>query len=102
MRDGRGRSAPPVRAGDLARRLAGDLAPETPLGSVQAVWPRVVGEAIASVTTVISEREGVLEIGCESSVWAGELSMMEPEIRKKVNRALGGDTVGSIKFRAGL
>lgn len=91
-----------MRAGEAAQRLAGSLAPETPLGSVQAVWPRVVGEAIAAVTTVISEREGRLEIGCESAVWADELAMMEPEIRAKLNGAVGAGEIESIKFRAGL
>ena len=101
MRDGRGRSRPPVRAGEAVQRLAEELAPDTPLGSVQAVWPGVVGEAITGVTTVISEREGLLEVACVSSVWADELSMMEPEIRRRINDALGGDAIESIKFRTG-
>ena len=100
-RDRRGRSAPPVRVSDPARRLADLLAPDTPLGSVHAVWPRVVGDAIAAVTTVISERDGVLEIECESAVWADELSMMEPDIRAKLNQADGDLGVESIKFRTG-
>ena len=100
-RDRRGRSGPPVRAGALAQRLADHLAPETPLGSVQAVWPRVVGDAIAAVTTVISERDGKLEVGCESAVWADELAMMEPDIRAKLNEEAGVEGIESIKFRTG-
>lgn len=100
-RDPRGRSEPPVAAGDAARKLVEHLTPETATGSIQAIWPRVVGEAIADVTTIISERDGTLEVGCQSAVWADELSMMEPGIRAKLNAALAEGKVESIKFRTG-
>lgn len=101
MRDRRGRSEPPVKAGDLVQRLADHLAPETPVGSLQAIWPRVVGDQIAKVTVILGERDGLLEVGCESAVWADELSMMEPDIRARLNAALDDQVVESIKFRAG-
>lgn len=100
-RDERGRSRPPRKAGELARRLVDTVAPETALGSTQVVWAGAVGEAIAGVTTIVAEREGVLEVSCESSVWAGELSMMEPEIRRKLNDLLGDNVIESINFRSG-
>ena len=100
-RDRRGRSSPPVTAGSAARALAARVAPDTPLGSVQAVWPGVVGDPIAAVTTIISERAGDLEVGCESAVWADELSMMEPQIRDRLNEKLGDQSIKTIKFRAG-
>lgn len=100
-RDERGRSRPPLKAGDAARRLIDTVAPDTPLGSVQVVWAGAVGEAIAAVTSIAGERDGVLEVTCESSVWAGELSMMEPEIRRKLNDLLGDPGIESIKFRSG-
>lgn len=100
-RDERGRSDPPKTAGEVARTLTAEIAPDTPLGSVQSVWQTVVGEAIAAVTTILAEREGELEVGCESAVWADELAMMEPQIRARLNAALPSEQVESIKFRTG-
>lgn len=100
-RDRRGRSSPPVSVGSAARALADRLAPDTPLGAVQAIWSGVVGDPISEVTTIISERDGELEIGCESAVWADELSMMEPQIRGRLNEKLGVEGIKTIKFRTG-
>ena len=65
-----------------------EWAPATLLASVQAVWPAVVGDAIATEATPVSERAGVLTISCNASVWAQELDLMGPTILQRLNAKL--------------
>ena len=69
--------------------LAESLAPMTPLARVQRVWEDAVGAAIAREAEPVSERGGVVTVGCRSSVWAQELSMLAPDLRERLNQALG-------------
>jgi predicted nucleic acid-binding Zn ribbon protein len=81
----------------LARRLE----PLTPLAAIQRVWPEVVGPAIAAECTPVAEREGVVTVACSSAVWAQELSLMAPELVRRLTAALGGVTVSELRCRAG-
>ncbi len=65
-----------------------DWAPATLLASVQAVWPDVVGAAIANEATPVSEKAGVLTVSCAASVWAQELDLMAPTILGRLNAKL--------------
>ena len=69
--------------------LRRELAPATTLARVQEVWPGLAGAA-ATEATPVSERAGRLTFACRSSVWAGELSLMAPDLRSRLNDALGG------------
>jgi predicted nucleic acid-binding Zn ribbon protein len=77
----------------LVLALAGaqhDWAPATLLASVQAVWPDVVGAAIATEATPVSEKAGVLTVSCSAAVWAQELDLMAPTILGRLNAKLRG------------
>jgi predicted nucleic acid-binding Zn ribbon protein len=65
-----------------------DWAPATLLASVQAVWPEVVGAAIATEATPVSEKAGVLTVSCSASVWAQELDLMASTILGRLNAKL--------------
>ena len=69
--------------------LRRELAPATTLARVQEVWPGLAGAA-AREATPVSERAGTVTFACRSSVWAGELSLMAPDLRGRLNEALGG------------
>jgi predicted nucleic acid-binding Zn ribbon protein len=73
------------------------LVPETLLAEAQAVWRSSVGEVIAEQAQPVSERGGVLTIGCSASVWAQELDLMAPSIIERLNAALGGPEIARIR-----
>ena len=74
----------PARLGAALERLTADLAPSTPLATIQAVWSSVVGDRIAGSCTPEREQDGVLTIACETAVWTQQLSMMQAEIISKL------------------
>lgn len=63
------------------------------------LWPRIVGEVISERSRPVSIERGRLVVHVDDSSWRNELSLMEPEIKDKLNRALGGTVVESIVFR---
>lgn len=91
----------PRRAGPAVEALTGRLAPVTPLGAVQRAWPAVVGPLVAAEAEPVSERGGVVEVRCRSSVWAQELTFMAPDLTRRLNAALGQPAVRELRCRAG-
>ena len=81
------RSAPRHLAVALDR-LIQSAAPATVLARVQAVWPDVVGAAVAAEATPTSERAGRLTVTCRSATWANELALIGPDLVKRLNDAL--------------
>jgi predicted nucleic acid-binding Zn ribbon protein len=77
------------------------LEPATVLARVQGCWAGAVGDVVSAESQPVSESAGVVTVACRSSVWAHELEMLGPELREKVNAALGDDAVAELRFRAG-
>ena len=77
--------------------LADRLAPQTTLAEIQRIWPDAVGDVIAAQAEPTAEREGVLTVTCSSAVWAQELDLMGPELVGRINAALGGESVRSLR-----
>lgn len=94
------RPAPRSLAGALDR-LGAELAPATALAHVQEVWERAVGPAIAAAARPVAEREGIVTIVCEASVWAHELELMAVELVPRLNDELGSPTVRELRCRTG-
>jgi predicted nucleic acid-binding Zn ribbon protein len=63
-------------------------APAGVLAQVQAAWADVAGAAIAAESEPISEREGVVTIGCRAAVWAQELELLGEDLRARLNARL--------------
>jgi predicted nucleic acid-binding Zn ribbon protein len=82
-------------------RLVATLAPATTLARVQEAWERAAGPAIAAAARPVAEREGVLTVLCEASVWAHELELMAGELIPRLNAALGGAEVRELRCRTG-
>ena len=50
-------------------------------------WPDLVGDKIAAVTTPREvRRDGTLVVSVKSAAWMQELQLMEPEIRRQLER----------------
>jgi predicted nucleic acid-binding Zn ribbon protein len=79
--------------------LRSTLAPATTLARVQEVWEEVAGPAIAAAARPVAEREGVLTVSCESSVWAQELDLMGAELLPRLNARLGAGRVRELRCR---
>ncbi|HST34235.1 MAG TPA: DUF721 domain-containing protein [Solirubrobacteraceae bacterium] len=95
------RKAAPRSLATALDGLAATLAPATTLARVHEVWERVAGATIAAAAHPTSEREGVLTITCEASVWAQELTLMQGELIPRLNAALGGEAIRELRCRTG-
>jgi predicted nucleic acid-binding Zn ribbon protein len=83
--------------GDLASRIA----PATTLALVQQVWASAVGPAIAAAARPTGERDGVLTVTCEASVWAQEIDLMGRELIPRLNAAIGHEAISALRCRTG-
>jgi predicted nucleic acid-binding Zn ribbon protein len=82
-------------------RLAGELAPATALARVQEVWERATGPTIAAAARPVAERDGVVTVLCEASVWAHELELMGDDIVARLNGELGAPAVRELRCKTG-
>jgi predicted nucleic acid-binding Zn ribbon protein len=94
------RLAPRPLAEALAQ-LTEQLAPASTLARIQELWPRVAGAAIAAHATPVAERDGVLTVACEASVWAQELDLMGEDLVAALNAAMGTPAVRELRCRTG-
>ncbi|MBF6356774.1 DUF721 family protein [Nocardia higoensis] len=67
-------------------------------GTVFGRWAGVVGEDIASHATPVSLQDGVLGIAAESTAWATQLRMLQPQILAKIAAAVGPGVVRQLKI----
>jgi predicted nucleic acid-binding Zn ribbon protein len=68
--------------------------------SVVSDWPKLVGREIAKVTEPQHvTRDGVLFVAVKTNSWMSELSLLEPELLKKINAAEGRAKVKKIHLR---
>jgi hypothetical protein len=81
--------------GDGLASVGGDL------GRVVGIWPAVVGERLARVTTPARLRDGTLQVRCASASWAQTLGGIELQLLERLDRQLGPGRVRRIHARAG-
>ena len=62
-------------------------------------WHEIVGDSIATHSSLNKMVEGVLHIRTDSSVWRSELLIREAEIIKLINERLSKNAVISLKIR---
>ena len=91
------RRAPEPFAGVLRDAVAG-AAPDTLLARVQALWMEVAGAAVAAESAPASEREGTIKVECSAAVWAQELTLLEGDLRTRLNARLEGAQVRGLRF----
>lgn len=95
------RRAAPRPLAEAIGGLTGGLAPATTLARVQEVWSATTGGAIAAAASPTAERDGVLTVTCEASVWAQELDLMAGDLIARLNAALGGERIRGLRCRTG-
>ncbi|MFH1810372.1 MAG: DUF721 domain-containing protein [Pseudomonadota bacterium] len=53
-----------------------------------ALWPRVVGTTLATVTEAVHLRQGTLTVRVDGSTWRAELHYLLPDILERLNQQL--------------
>lgn len=61
-------------------------------------WDTSVGEKISKISTAVSFKNGILFVEVSTSSWLYELTMLKPDILKKLNGALNKNTIKDIRF----
>ena len=89
----------PAELADVLSQALREAAPETALARVQVAWPSVVGPVIAAEASPSEERDGAVLVDCASAVWAQELELLGPDLRERLNAALGTPLVRRLRFR---
>ena len=86
------------RIGETVRNELGRFGTAAPMADLVALWPQVVGEAVAAnAWPARLSRDGTLLVNTSSSAWAFELGHLESEIRPR----LGEHAPPRIKFAPG-
>jgi hypothetical protein len=89
----------PRRLGDvLASTLEGITSGDT--ARAYTAWLRAVGPDVASATRPRRFAHGALVVGCESSVWANELTYLTTTILEKMAAVDPGHPVKRLRFEA--
>ncbi|MEX2252590.1 MAG: DUF721 domain-containing protein [Thermoleophilaceae bacterium] len=89
----------PRRLDAALRQVTGDAAPATALARVQGCWREAMGEQLAAEAQPVSERGGTVTVACRTATWAQELELLEDDLTKRLNAALGGGE-GEVSVRA--
>ncbi len=64
-------------------------------------WVTIVGSELSEVTRAEKISKGVLLVFVKDSVWAYHLSMLKPQLIKKLNNYAGNKIVKDIIFQIG-
>lgn len=67
---------------------------------VFVVWEEALGE-LAHHSRPAAVHDGQLVIAVKDNVWMTELQFRKEEIKKKLNRALGGAVIREVRFKIG-
>jgi predicted nucleic acid-binding Zn ribbon protein len=63
------------------------------------LWPKIVGERLAQVTTAERVTDGKLVVHVANAAWRNELTFLKQEILKKIAAETGNDSITDILFR---
>lgn len=75
------------------------LAPRVEQAAVIPEWGSLVGPQIAAVTNPLSvTQDGLLFVAVSTHGWMAELSMLEPELLKRLNTTPGRRPVARIRW----
>ena len=89
----------PRPASNAVKAALQQVAPQTPLAAIQAVWSGAVGEQLAAVAVPVSERDRTLTIECADTVWAQELDLMQGTLLERLREEVGEQAPQALRFR---
>ncbi len=68
---------------------------------VLSSWKEIVGEEIARHSEALALKDGILWVRVEGSAWSQELTLLKPQIKKRLEERLGKGTVNDVRFHSG-
>ena len=92
----------PGKIGDALKSYlrSSGLEPRVEQAAVIPNWKKLVGAQIAAVTEPISvSAGGILFVAVKTSAWMSELSLMEPELLRSINKNSTSGEIKKIRFR---
>ena len=92
----------PRRLGDVVGDVLSEAGIADRIAQAQVIpeWRSLVGEQIARVTEPLSVTvQGTLFVAVETNAWMTELSMLEPELLKRLNRRTGRLSIKRIRWQ---
>ena len=90
------------RLGDALRDELSRLGPNAGIGEIVAVWPGVVGDAIArNAWPARISREGILHVATSGASWTFELTQLAGEIMERLRTKLGDQAPAGLRFAVG-
>ncbi|GAA1176314.1 MULTISPECIES: DUF721 domain-containing protein [Nesterenkonia] len=69
------------------------------VGSVIARWDQLVGEQVAAHCRPERFENGVVDVACDSTAWATNLKLMQPQLMEMFTRELGRGIVTGLRIR---
>ena len=92
----------PEKLGDVMGALLkrANISERVTQASVIPDWRSLVGPQIAKVTEPLSvTRQGTLFVAVTTNAWMTELSLMEPELLRRLNESTGTLTIKRIRWQ---
>ena len=90
------------RLGDALRNELSRLGPNAGISGIVAVWPGVVGDAIArNAWPARVSREGILHVSTSGASWTFELTQFAGEIMERLRAKLGDEAPAGLRFAVG-
>ena len=92
----------PGKVGDALKEFlkSSGLEPRVEQAAVIPNWKKLVGAQIAAVTEPISvSASGILFVAVKTSAWMNELSLMEPQLLREINKNKASGGIKKIRFR---
>ena len=88
------------KIGYVLQNMIREMGLSNPLQKYRAleIWPEAVGERISRITEAKRFSDGKLIVEVKNAAWRNELHFYKEEIKEKVNRKLGTETVKEILF----
>ena len=69
------------------------------VGSVIARWDHLVGDQVAEHCRPERFENGVVDVACDSTAWATNLKLMQPQLMEMFTRELGRGIVTGLRIR---
>ncbi|HTY09919.1 MAG TPA: DUF721 domain-containing protein [Bacteroidota bacterium] len=93
--------SPPETLGTVIDGLMRQLGLQKKLQQYDIVplWPSIVGEQIAGLTSVDRIDKDILIVKVSAAPWRTELTFRKKEILDKVHAAMNSDSIKDIRFR---
>jgi predicted nucleic acid-binding Zn ribbon protein len=99
--DGDGRRRAPATLGDVLASVLSNagLTDRVAQAAVIPEWPGLVGPQIAAVTEpVMLQQDGTLVVQVRTHAWMQELSLLEPELLRSLNRDTSRPPVARLRW----